>query len=423
MNFKRTVLSNGVRVITIPMPGNPTVTVMINVATGSYYEEPYQSGISHFLEHMCFKGTTKRPSPKAIATELDSIGAHYNAFTTTEMTGYFAKADARHFGRIADVVADIYLNSIFPEAEIEKEKGVVLGEIDMYADEPQEKVSDALRIHMYRGEPAERDVLGTKETVKAITRDDLLAYRKSQYKASNTIVTIAGGVPEAEMLSWVKQSLGAIEDGEVKPELATKDRVQLAPETVFVDKDTDQAHIVMAWRTFDRLSADRFTAHLIEAILRAGMSSRLFTKLREEMGSGYYVRASHSMTRSFGRFIIATGTTAERASEIISAIVSETEKLKKEPVSPAELDKVREYIRSHLLMDLETSERVADFFTDQEILSDKIRLPKEFDDIFSKITAEEIMRLANIVFDNQKLSVAVIGHNLDEAAVSKALTA
>lgn len=423
MQFKRTILSNGVRVITVPMQGNPTVTVMINVATGSYYEELRESGISHFLEHMCFKGTKKRPTALAIATELDSIGASYNAFTTSEMTGYYAKADTRHFTQIADVVADIYMNSTFPEAEIEKEKGVVLGEIDMYADDPQEKVSDALRIHMYRGEPAERDVLGKKETVSLIKRDDLLAYNSSQYKASNTIVTIAGGIGEGEMLSWVEKSLGTINDGSVKPELITKDRLQSVPERVFVDKDTDQAHIIMAWRTFNRKSPDRFVAHIIQSILRAGMSSRLFTKLRDDMGSGYYINAHHALHSSFGRFVIATGTLAERVPEIISAIVKETERLKTEPVRDIEIAKVREFLRAHLLMSLETSDNVADFFADQEILSDKIRTPAEFDEIFNKITPADIMRVANTIFNNQKLTIGAIGKDINKEAVSKAIGA
>ncbi|MDO8579794.1 MAG: pitrilysin family protein [bacterium] len=423
MNFKRTILLNGVRVITVPMQGNPTVTVMMNVATGSYYENQKQSGISHFLEHMCFKGTTRRPSARVIATELDSIGASYNAFTTSEMTGYYAKADVRHFAQIADVVADIYMNSTFPDVEIAKEKNVVLGEIDMYADDPQEKVSDALRIHMHRGEPAERSVLGTKETVNAITRDDLLAYHTSQYRAENTIVTIAGGISEREMLSWAKKSLGTIARGLVSPELATRDRIQPAPEMVFVDKDTDQAHIITAWRTFDRKSPDRFVAHLIWGILRAGMSSRLFTKLRDDMGSGYYIGAHHSLHLTFGRFVISTGTTAERVPEIVSAILSETKKLKTKPVLKAELDKVKEYIRAHTLMSLETSDNVADFFADQEILSDKIRIPAEFDEILGKITSADIMRVANILFDNQKLTVGVIGKGMNKGAVSKAIGA
>ena len=173
MKHSKTTLPNGARIVTVPMKDNPTVTVMVTVGTGSYYEEPNEAGLSHFLEHMCFKGTVKRPSSRIITTELDSMGASYNAFTSVESTGYYAKAAACHFEKISDIVSDIYLNSTFPEGEISKEKGVVMGEIDMYADDPQDKVSDALHDHMYKGEPAQRSVLGTKETVGSISRDDL----------------------------------------------------------------------------------------------------------------------------------------------------------------------------------------------------------------------------------------------------------
>lgn len=422
MRFTKTTLPNGVRVITVPMKGNPTVTVLINVATGAYYERDRESGISHFLEHMCFKGTNKRPTAKAITTELDSIGAAYNAFTTNEVTGFFAKADVKHFENIADIVADIYLNSTFPEGEIAKEKGVVLGEIDMYRDDPQERVHDALREHMYKGEPAGRDILGTKETVKAITRADLIGYHADHYTPKNTVVTIAGGVDEAAMLEWARSCFGEAKGGEAGKEYLTKDRAQSAPETVFVDKDTDQAHIVMSWRAFDRKHPDRFAAHLIKNILRGGMSSRLFTKLRDELGSGYYIGAGGSFYNSFGNFAIYTGTTAERVPEIIGATLGEIERLKKEPVPPEELDKVREFIKAHTIMSLETSDSMAEFFADQEMLSDKIRTPEEFEGIFSVISPEEIRRVANLLFDNSKLTVATIGKGIQKEAVEKVLS-
>ncbi|MBI5134519.1 MAG: insulinase family protein [Candidatus Taylorbacteria bacterium] len=422
MRFTKTTLQNGVRVITVPMKGNPTVTVLVNIATGAYYETPEQSGISHFLEHMCFKGTSKRPSSRDITIELDSIGAAYNAFTTNEVTGFYAKADVKHFEDIGDIVADIYINSTFPEAEIAKEKGVVLGEIDMYRDDPQERVHDALREHMYGGEPAGRDILGTKETVRAITRGDLIAYHNLHYTPRNTIVTIAGGIDEALMLEWAKNTFGAAYGGEAGKEFLTKDREQAAPETVLLEKDTDQSHIVLAWRTFDRRHPDRFVAHLIKNVLRGGMSSRLFAKLRDEMGAGYYIGASGSSYNSFGNFSIYTGTTAERVPEIIGATLGEVARLKSEPVSDAELHKVREFIKAHTIMSLETSDSMAEFFADQEILSDKMRTPEEFEGIFSIITAEDIMRVAGLMFDNRKLTVAAIGKGLNKEAIEKVLS-
>lgn len=421
MQFTKTILPNGVRVIIAPMLGNPTATVMIHVCTGSFYEKPEQAGLSHFLEHMCFKGTEKRPNARAISTELDSIGAAYNAFTSKDVTAYWAKADAKHFAKIADITADIYKNSLFPEKEIDKEKGVVMGEIDMYADDPQERLSEAMLKHMYKGEPAEREVLGTKETVGAITRDILMSYRKSQYVASNTIVTVAGGINPADVLDWAKANFSDLPNTDPNREFLTNDRQQTLPETVFVDKDTDQAHIIMAWRTFDRKHPDRYIARMIKNILRGGMSSRLFTRLRDEMGSGYYVSASHNLHTSFGFFAISTGTTHARVAEIVKAIIDETERLKNEPVSKEELEKVRELMRAHRLMSLETSDDVAGYYSEQEAFEHEIHNPEQFDEIFSKIKAEDILRVAKFIFDKSRLTVGVIGKDIDKEAVKLTL--
>jgi predicted Zn-dependent peptidase len=423
MNYKKTILDNGVRVITAPMDGNPTVTVMVTVGTGSYNEEAPEAGLSHFLEHMCFKGTTKRASAIAISTELDSIGATYNAFTSNEITGYYAKADAKHFENIGDIVADIYNNSVFPEGEIEKEKGVVLGEIDMYADEPQEKVSDALREFMYEGQVAARPVLGSKETVRAITRADLIRYRDMQYRPHNTLVTIAGGVTEGAALAFARAAFGDMVPGESRPEFITKDKDQTAPETVFLDKDTDQAHMILAWRTFDRNHPDRFAARIANGILRGGMSSRLFVKLRDEMGSGYYIGSGHETHNTFGQFHISTGTTAERVAEIASAIIAETRRLQTEPVPQGELEKIRSLIRSRIRMSLETSDGVADFFADQEMFEDVVRSPEEIDAILSAVSADDVVRVSRALFDPRHLTFAAIGKGIDRAAVSKALGA
>ncbi len=417
MKPTKTTLSNGVRIVTIPMTGNPTVTVLLYVATGSFYERPERAGLSHFLEHMCFKGTLKRPSPRDITEELDSIGASYNAFTSCEETGYWVKSDVRHFDTITDVVSDIVKNSTFPESEIEKEKGVVKGEIDMYADEPQEKLYKALAQHMYQGEPAEREVLGTKETVSSFTRSIIKAYRDSQYVGKKLVVTIAGGVSEQMMVDWATQTFKDIPDTKPLSLLATRDREQKLPETVFVDKDIDQAHVVLTWRAFDSNHKDRFILRIIRAILRGGMSSRLFVKLREEMGAGYYVSASTNLYKTFGNFMIGTGTTAERVPEIISAILGEIQKIQNHTVSDKEFTKVKEFIRAHRVMGLETSDDIAHFYGGQEVSKGEMLSPKEFDDIYNAITSADIQRVAREVFVPQRLTCAVIGKNIDTEAV------
>ncbi len=422
MQFKKHILPNGVRVILVPMKDNLTVTFGMYACTGSLYETKEQAGISHFLEHMCFKGTKKRPSPRSISLELDSMGAKYNAYTWLEKTCYWAKASAEHFEKIAEIVSDIYLNSVFPEDEIKKEKGVVLGEIDMYNDNPQAKVDDVLMEHMYKGTPAERSTIGFKETVSAVTRGDLLKYRDSQYKAENTVIAVAGGVSEKEMLSVAEKIGKKLKKGKWTPQFSTEDKKQAAPEVAVFTKETDQAHIIVSFRSFDRFDKDVYIANGIANILRSGMSSRLFTRLREKMGSGYYVSAAHYPFSDFGCFSISTGTTPARVAEIVKAIVEEVGRLKTEPVKKAELKKVQEIVRSGLKMGLESSDEVMEFFADQEVGKKQIKTPEEYEKIISSITAKDIMRVAKRIFTNERMNLAVVGPIKENAELEKALT-
>jgi predicted Zn-dependent peptidase len=291
----------------------------------------------------------------------------------------------------------------------------------MYADDPQEKISEALMKHMYEGEPASRDVLGTKETVNAITREALVEYKYSQYTGPNTIVTIAGGIKEEDMLMYARANFSDLENKLPSPEFLTRDREQRNFETVFITKPTDQAHIVLAWRTFDRSHPDRYTANLIKHILKGGMSSRLFIRLRDEMGSGYYIGAVSAVYKSFGAFLISTGTKHERVPEIVSAILAETQKLSEEGVTAEELEKVKEYMRAHRLMSLETSDDVAEYCAEHELLEGTILTPAELDAIYTQITAEDVIRVAKALFDKRKLTVAAIGKGIDRVAVKVAI--
>jgi len=212
-----------------------------------------------------------------------------------------------------------------------------------------------------------------------------------------------------------------LSDEPAAPSFHTTDRSQHEPETVFVDKDTDQAHIIAAWRTFPRTNPDRFTMRVIQTLLRGGMSSRLFARLRDELGSGYYIGASHDIHPSFGRFVISTGTTPDRAAEIVKAILDEVERLKNEDVSAAELAKAKELLRAHLAMSLETSDSVADFLLDQELVKKDIQTPEEFDEIYAAVTPEDIRRVACLVFDRAKLTVALVGKGIDKETVARVL--
>ena len=422
MQFKKHILPNGTRLVLAPMKDNQTVTFMMYAGTGSLYETRQEAGISHFLEHMSFKGTPTRPTPRAISLELDEIGAVYNAYTWLEKTCYHAKAGAENFEKIADIVSDIYTNSIFPDEELKKEKGVVLGEIDMYNDDPKSKVDDILMENMYKGTPAERPTIGFKDTVSAITREDVLKYRDSQYRAENTVIAIAGGVSEKKMFQVAKKIAAKLKSGKYSLQKETKDKKQTAPEIKIFTKETDQAHLIVAFRTFDRFDKDIYVAGSIANILQSGMSSRLFTRLREQMGSGYYVGAGHFAFNDFGCFSISTGTTPERVTEIVKAILEEVSKLKNEIVGEKELEKVREIVRSHLKMGLESSDDVAAYFGDQEVAKKEIKTPEEYEKIIQSITAKDIMRVAKRIFTNERMNLAIVGPIKETSELKNILT-
>src|SRR3989344_3446299 len=290
MTFKKTVLDNGLRVITAPQPDNPAVTILVLVEAGSEYETKEINGLSHFLEHLCFKGTEKRPKAIDIAGELDGIGAFYNAFTSQEFTGYFAKAEAKHLGKILDVVSDIYLNSVFDSKEIDKERGVIIEEINMYEDLPMARVHYLFLELLYGDQPAGWNIVGEKENIRALNREDFISYREKHYLAGRTIVVVAGDIKEDEVIAKIENIFRGSPTGrELKK--SKPDERQEKPELLVKYKESDQTHLILGVRGCDVFDKRRFAAEIIADILGGGMSSRLFQKIREEMGAAYYVNA------------------------------------------------------------------------------------------------------------------------------------
>jgi predicted Zn-dependent peptidase len=285
MKFSKKILKNGLRVVTVPMKDNPTVTVLVLVEAGSKYETKDINGISHFLEHMCFKGTIKRPKAIDISKELDAIGSQYNAFTSQEYTGYYAKSDAKHFKKIFDLVSDIYLNSTFPDIEIEKEKGVIIEEINMYEDMPNRHVQDLVMTLLYGNQPAGWNVAGSKQNILNMKREDFVKYKNEKYVPEATTLIVAGKVTEKEVLKEVEKVFGYLP----KKKKAKKEKTnefQTKPEILVKFKDTDQTHFVLGVHTYDLFNKKNAILSVLSGVLGAGMSSRLFTKLREEMGVG-----------------------------------------------------------------------------------------------------------------------------------------
>ena len=425
MKFNKTILKNGLRVVTVPIKDNPAVTVMVMVDTGSKYETKDKNGISHFLEHMVFKGTPRRPKAIDISRELDSIGSHYNAFTGQEYTGYYAKVDPRHIDIALDIVSDMYLNPLFEETEIQKEKGVIVEELRMYQDMPQRHIFDLFTELLYGDQPAGWTIVGTEATVKSFGRKDFVDYRAQHYVASATTVIVAGsfgsGYDEASLIKKIDQLFSSLSTTKKADKLAVVEK-QTEPRVLTHFKETDQTHLILGVRSFPISSPHNPALRVLATILGGGMSSRLFQKLRDEMGVGYYVRADNDPSTDHGVFAVSAGVDNSRVEEVVRAIMAELKKLAAEPVPAAELRKAKDYMNGSMMLSLESSDSQAEFCAQQEILKKEIKSPEEIAGEIEKVTAADVQTIAQTIFKDEGLNFALIGRFKDETALKAALT-
>lgn len=408
--FSKKTLPNGLRYLFIPMEQTQTMLAMTLVATGADFESKKDNGLSHFLEHMCFKGTVKRPSAKDIALELDTIGADYNAFTSRGYTGYFARAHKKHASHIFEIVSDIYLNSNFPNEEIEKEKGVVIQEINMYADDPQSRVSKLATELLYGDQPAGWEIIGTKETVSSFTRKDLIRYRKNQYDAKNTLVVIAGNFNQKEIEKEIRKTFGKMPAGKKNTRAKTKVK-QSEPQVAIDTRETDQTHLLLTFRAYGYEASQNkvSTLRTLSTALGGGMSSRLFQKMREELGICYYVGSSASLRPDAGNLVISAGVANDRVKEALEGIMEEVRRFKAEGITLGELNKVKEYRLSGLVLHLETTEDFAEFYGKEEILRDKITTEEEISKYIEAVKKDEVDTVAQEIFVTSGVNLAITG--------------
>lgn len=418
MKPKVQTLKNGLRIITVPMKDNPTVTVLVMVEAGTRYETRETNGLSHFLEHMCFKGTRKRGNLD-IAYELEAMGAQTNAFTWYDYTGYYAKGRTALFPKLLDVVSDVYLNSTFPEAEIEKERGVICGEIDMYEDLPQRRVQELFNESLYGDQPAGYTVLGPKENIRRFTRDDFVRYHGEHYTASKTIIVVAGNIDSKSVEKQVAAAFATVS------EKARKEKKKITKESgqriLVTTKKTDQSHVVLGLRTVPMQHPDATPLSLLVGVLGNGMSSRLFIRLREEMGAGYYVRTSFQRGNDYGEVQVSTGTEPSRVPEVINAIKGEIERLKADLVPSAELDKTKAFLIGNLYMGLESSDNVAFHFADDAILHQPLKTPAQVEKEVRAVTAADIRRVARKYLKSDQFHLALIGPHKDSLEIGRSL--
>lgn len=407
-DFKKIKLNNGLRILLVSKPSSMAITVMIMVQAGSKYETKNISGVSHFLEHMCFKGTKNRPRAIDIASELDGLGAHYNAFTSQEFTSYFVKSRNGLLEKTFNVVSDIYLNSLFNAEEIEKEKGVILEEINMYEDIPSKKIHSLFMELVYGDQPAGWDIAGNKEVIKKLKRDDFLGYHKSHYLPQSTVVVVAGAFEEKTALTLIENSFSNLAQNKKSDKLKVKD-LQEKPEELVRFKESDQTHLVMGVRAFSIFDKRRFALNVLADILGGGMSSRLFQKIREEMGAAYYVYASPDLYSDHGLLLMSAGVDHNKIEEVVKAVMHEFSHFKEKLVSAEELKRAKEHIIGTFFLSLETSDELGSFYGAQEISGLEFLTPLELADKIQEVSAEDIQKTAQEIFRESRLNLALIG--------------
>ncbi len=411
--YKKTTLENGLTILTVPRHETKAVTVLILVGTGSKYENKDNNGISHFLEHMFFKGTQIRPNTMAISDPLDRAGGIFNAFTGEEYTGYWAKVESSQFDLALDVVSDIFLNSKLEQAEIDKERGVIVEEINMYYDNPMSHVQLIWEKLLYGDQPAGWDIAGPKENILKFQRSDFADYMASQYVAKNTIVCVAGNIDEEEAIEKVKKYLANIRTGDYQDKLAVIEK-QSEPQMEIKYKDTDQTHLLLGFRGVSLLSDDEYKQKILATILGGMMSSRMFMSVREKQGLTYYISTASDTFTDSGYVVTRAGVDNKRVYLAIKAILEEYKKIADEGVPEEELKKAKENIKGKMALTFEASDVEASFYGMQLLLEKKIKTPEEIYAEIDKVDAVDIANFAKQIFTNDKLNLALVGPFKDQ---------
>lgn len=420
MKYQKLTLKSGLRVILAPMQETETATVIVMTGVGSRYETEKESGLAHFLEHMMFKGTERRPNTFDIVRELDAIGAEYNAYTAKDHTAYYAKVEAHHWETALDVVSDIFLHSKLPQDEIDRERGTILQEINMYEDAPSRQIGTRFENLLYGTQPLGRDILGPKENIKSFKRADFIKYLNRGYTAENVVVGVAGKIDSKKVKKEIERHFAGIRTGK-RPTFKKVKEIQTKPEIAVYTKKTDQTHFLFGVRAYDMQHKDRYALAILSNILGGNMSSRLFIEVRERRGLAYHVSTSVDTYHDAGYLATQCGVEHENFEKTLAVILDEYKKIATEKVSAEELSRAKENIKGHFALGLEGSDDIVGYLVTQETLRHEIILPKERMKAIDKVTVDDVLRVAKDIFQNKKLNLAVIGPKASKARLSRIL--
>jgi len=417
-------LKNGLRVILIDTKAFPTLTTLLLLGAGSRYENKKNNGIAHFFEHMAFKGSKKYPNSFIISSAIESLGGIFNAFTSKDHTGYWIKATSQHFDTLTDVLSDMVLNSFLRDEEIEREKGVIVEELNLYEDTPYRKVGELFEELLYPDSPLGFDIGGTKETVKSFSRKTFTDYMVNLYHPKNAVFIIAGGMDKAKnYLELVEEKFKHWQDGK-KGDFEKVVEKQNKPKLLLRYKKTEQTHFCLGFRAYSFSDERKYAASLLSVILGGGMSSRLFMEVREKRGLCYYISTGRESYHDVGNFVTHAGVTnsLDKVKEAIEVILKEHKKIVKNEATKEELNKAKEVIKGQMLLSLEDSFNVANFFGTKLILRDHIITPEEYIEKIEAVRLEDIFAAAEDMFKPEKLNLALIGPYKSENEFEKVLT-
>jgi predicted Zn-dependent peptidase len=406
--FERQTLPNGLRLLTAPMDHAQSVSCFIMLAAGSRYETRDTSGIAHFAEHMFFKGTEQRPTARDIGSEIDGIGGEFNAFTGKEYTGYYVRCAGEHRSIALDVLVDMLRHSKFDSDEIEREKGVIVEEMNMYFDTPRDYISGVYDALLYGDQPLGWDIIGRKETVRGATQDTFLGYVDEWYKPARMVIGVAGMIGEG-LEDEITRLLGDLEPAETGTPAPAAIQANGEPRVKIHTKASDQAHLCLGVPSYPLVHPDRYALQVLSTVLGTGMSSRLFTEVRERRGLAYYIYAiNHSYTDA-GSLFSQAGVDIERIDEAVTTIVAELGKIAEEPVPADELEKSRNVAKGRFVLQTESPHGLVMFGLRREVLEGQAVEPEEVLAGLDAVTAEDVQRVAQDVIGGHGLNLALIG--------------
>ena len=415
--FKKQTLKNGIRLLTAPLKETQTASLLVLFKVGSRQEGKSIEGVSHFIEHMMFKGTKKRPTTLDLSKELDGIGAEYNAYTGKDVTGYYIKTDSRHLSLAIDMLSDMLGDSLFAGEELEKEKGVIVEEINMYEDNPLMYVEEMLEEMLFDGGELGHMIAGSRETVRSLNRAKLLEYKKKYYAGANVVIGLAGKFNQTQLKElrtkfvFSKGKKSTIKKNHIK---------QTSPRVNLKHKETEQVQVALGFPAFSHKDKRSYALQLMSVILGGNMSSRLFINVREKKGLAYFVRAWPNLYEDTGAMVIQAGLDKTRIEEAIVTILGELNSIKA-GVTAEELKRAKDFVAGKMALDLEDSMSIAHWYANLELSGKKLQTPQEKLKKLMAVKAADVKKVAEDIFDLKRANLAIIGPFKDKEKFKKLL--